>query len=780
MGRLYIAEKPAVGQAIAAALGGGQTQRGYIQVGNDRVTWCIGHLLRLKEPHEYDAALEKWELDKLPIIHVPWQWLPSGDAGTKQQLKTVLALLKEASEVVHAGDPDDEGQLIVDNILDFAGNRLPVRRALINDNSLKPVQKALSSLEDNSKFVPMGRRALARTVGDQVYGISMTRAVTLVARAMGYQDTLHVGRVSNGIGGLVVRRDRAHESHEKIQYFTVQAGFSINGASFPGRYDIQENDPVLDELVGNRKQIGDQGFAERVVAEVRNQTAVISSSKTDVKEQHAPLPYNLLKLQADAAKKFNISPKDVMEITQNLKDKHQLITYNRSDCQYLREEQHEAAPAVLGAIAKTAPMLAGAANAANPEIKGRVFNSAKTSAHHAIIPTENAGNFDALNDAERKIYMLVARAYIAQFFPKFSYKQTKLELECAGYAFTSSSRVPLVAGWKQLYRNDADNEDVVLDSVDFEGDLSVLNTGDQGTCDSSSVSAQETKPPKRYTVDTLLLDLARAAKYIRDPELRARLVDRDKEKEGEQGGIGTPATRDSHLDNLFTRGYMKLEGKSIVSTPALRNFYDTLPDYAKWPDLSAIWEGQFQQIEDGELTPVQFVQQLSASMSEEIKRIRTDGLDLKVQIFRCPNCDRPLRLFANGKNGPFWGCTGYKEGCKASFKDQGGAPALVRQEYKCPECTKPLRRIPSQTAPFWSCTGRPACNVTLPDNHGAPGERKKQVVSQFKCQKCERPLVKRNQPGTAGRVFWGCSGFTQGCRTSYPDQNGRPQFGTTE
>lgn len=780
MGRLYIAEKPAVAQAIAAALGGGQKQQGYIQVGADRVTWCIGHLLRLKEPHEYDPAYEKWELDSLPIIHVPWEWVPGGDAGTKAQLKAVLSLLKEASEVVHAGDPDDEGQLIVDNILEFARCRLPVKRALINDNSLKPVQKALASLEDNARYMPMGRRALARTVGDQVYGISMTRAVTLVARSMGYQDTLHIGRVSNGIGGLVVRRDRAHESHAKIQYFTIQAGFNINGASFPGRYVIQQDDPVLDELVGNRKQISDEGFAERVAGEVHNKEAVLTSSKTDVKEQHAPLPYNLLKLQADAAKKFKISPKDVMEITQNLKDKHQLITYNRSDCQYLREEQHEAAPAVLHAIAKTAPMLAGAAGAANPEIKGRVFNSAKTSAHHAIIPTENTGNFDALNDAERKIYMLVARAYIAQFFPKYSYKQTKLEIECAGYEFTSSSRVPLAAGWKQLYRNDADNEEVALEAVDFEGDLSVLNTGETGVCDSSSVSTQETKPPKRYTVDTLLLDLARAAKYIRDPELRARLVDRDKEKEGEQGGIGTPATRDTHLDNLFTRGYMKLDGNFVVSTPALRNFYDTLPDYAKWPDLSAIWEGQFQQIEEGELTPVHFVQQLGTSMTGEIQRIRAEGLDLKVQIYRCPKCQRPLRLFTNGKHGPFWGCTGYNEGCKASFEDRSGTPVLERQEYKCPECTKPLRRIPGKPASFWSCTGRPACSVTLPDINGRPGERKKQVVSEFKCQKCDRPLVKRNQPGTAGRAFWGCSGFTQGCRTTYQDQNGKPQFGSTK
>lgn len=773
--RLIIAEKPAVATAIAEALGGGRRAQGYFEVGSDRVTWCIGHLLRLLEPQEYEERLGKWTMEDLPIVHIPWRRAPAGDSGAQAQLRVILALLKEATEVVHAGDPDDEGQLIVDSILEYAKCKLPVRRLLVNDNNKKVVQKALETMEDNGRHYMAGRRAEARTVGDQLYGINMTRANTLAARKVGYDAVLHTGRVQTAILGLVVRRDRAHEAHEKANYHQVKGDFALAGMEIPASYKIQKDDPV-----GDNKELIDEAFAQGIAESVRGQPAVVVSVKTEIKDKQPPLPYNLLKLQAEASGKFKISPKDVMAITQSLKDTHRLITYNRSDCQYLSEEQHDAAPAVLAAVGQTAPMFSGATKAANPAIKSRAFDSSKVSAHHGIVPTETVGNFAQLSDPEQKIYLLIARAYIAQFFPPQQLKQTGVLIECAGHTFKTSSRQVLQAGWQALYRNDADNEETKLEEVECESDLAGLVDGTEGRCIKSRVETKQTQPPRRYTVKTLLLDLPRAAKYIRDPALRALLVERDKDKEGESGGIGTPATRDSHLDGLFSRGYFQSSGDYVVSTTAARDFYDLLPDQAKWPDMSAIWEGKFQQIEAGDLSPVSFVQQLVSDIKTEIERLKVEGLNLKVEIVPCPKCQQPLRRISKSANGPFWSCSASDQGCKTTYGDQNGKPVLVKpeaQQYPCPECAKPLRRIKGGDGHFWGCTGHPACSVTLPDANGKPGQRKAPAtLSSFTCQKCSKPLVHREKKGKGGFDFWGCSGFKEGCKTSYPNKNGEPDY----
>lgn len=770
-GRLFIAEKPAVAAAIAEAMGGGSRQQGFIQVGSDRVTWCIGHLLRLLEPHEYDERYGQWRMEDLPIVHTPWKWGPGGDAGTKAQLKIVIGLLKETDVVVHCGDPDDEGQLIVDSVVEYAKCKKPVKRVLINDNNVSVVKKAIDSMEDNALHYPMGRRAEARTVGDQIYGINMTRAYTLCARMIGFQDVLHIGRVANAILGMVVRRDRANEGHEKINYYQVKGTFDLAGMKgLPARYKVQPTDPV-----GDNKELSDPSFAGAIVESVRGQAAVVVKAQTLSKEKQPPLPYNLLKLQAEASGKFSITPKEVMAITQELKDKHRLITYNRSDCQYLSDEQHEAAPAVLAAIGKTAPYLTKAAEAANPAVKSRAFDSSKVSAHHGIVPTATTANFAALSDKEQKLYLLIARAYIAQFFPPQEYDTTKVSIECGGHTFETSSRVVTRPGWQALYRNDGENDDTKLEDVDCSEDLSRLVAGETGTCTKAVADAKETQPPKRYTIKTLLLDLPRAAKYIRDTELRKLLVERDKGKEGESGGIGTPATRDAHLDNLFTREYLRADGDKVISTALARDYYDLLPDEAKYPDLSAMWEEKFQLIEAGRMTPQQFVEELEEKMATAIERLKVEGVKLKVDVFSCPNCSKPLRRISKGQNGPFWVCPDDIGGCKSFYTDQAGKPCLT--SYPCPDCEKPLRRRTGEKGAFWGCTAYPVCNVTLPDDSGKPGKKKVTAeASDFACAKCSKSLVHRFKKGAYD--FFSCSDKT--CKTTYQNKSGKPDYGTAK
>ena len=728
--RVFIAEKPELAKAIVDGLGGGKRLDGYYDCGNDVVTWCYGHMLALKDPEDYDEQYSRWSMEHLPMSFIPWEYKPGEDK--KAQLKIITDLLKKSSSCVQAADCDAEGQLLVDLIIKYVGYNKPVQRVLINDNNLKPVQRALANLQPNSNFFGLSQSAEARSVGDQLYGYNMTRAYTLAARQAGYQGVLSVGRVQTPVLGLVVRRDLEHESHSKSYYYTVTGQFDVAGQQFPARYQVKDSDPVDD-----KNRIVDQAFATTLANTCQGAAATLASVKSSKKQQTPPLPYNLLKLQTDASRKFGYKPDQVKDITQALREKHKLITYNRSDCQYLSDDHHADAPGVLAAIAQTATMLAGAAKAAKPSIKSKAFNTSKVTAHHAIIPTEATADFSRLTDAEQKIYMLIARAYIAQFWPNHEYTQTDVVIECAGNKFACRSNVSTSLGWKLLYKNDAGNEEVEGEEDALSIDLAALSQGQKGQCQTCTADQRETKPPARYTMATLLGDLTRVAKYVRDPKLKALLIEKDKGKEGEHGGIGTPATRDSIVMGLFERGFLVEQGKNIVSTPIAREYYQVLPDVAKYPDMTAIWHEQQQAIEQGQLDCLGFINTLMAFISEQVETVKTNGITgMKIQVTPCPLCTKPLRR-VKGKNGFFWGCTGFVDGCKGAFEDKGGKPVLVKKEallpsqkHKCMSCGKGLIRRNGKKPKtfFWGCSGYPECSQSYPDVMGKPNYSKPKVT----------------------------------------------------
>lgn len=717
--RLFIAEKPELAKAIVEGLGGGQRQSGYFECGNDCVTWCFGHMLQLFDPEDYDEKYAKWNMVDLPIAHIPWRKKPSKDK--QDQLNTILALMDRADIVVNAGDPDDEGQLLIDEILEYGHCQVSVKRVLINDLNTKVVKKALNNLRDNTEFQGLSAAAEARSVGDQLYGYNLTRAYTLSARGAGFSGVLSVGRVQTPILGLVVRRDRQNESHKKSYYYTVIGQFDFNGASFPARYQIKDTDPV-----DTKGRLIDADQAQSIVDHVKNKPAKSISTDTHKKEQHPPLPYNLLKLQADASRKFGFKPDQVKEITQNLREKHKLITYNRSDCQYLSDEHHEDAAGVLQAVSETAPLLSKVAERSDTNIKSRAFNTEKVSAHHAIIPTEGTANFNDLRDEEQKIYMLIARAYIAQFWPKHKYDQTTIVVEIEGYQFAIRSNITTSSGWLSLYKNDADNEELQGEEHDLSVDIRTVNKNDKGTCTDASSHKMETKPQPLYTMATLLSDLTRVAKYVKDDRLKKSLIEKDKGKQGEHGGIGTPATRDSIIATLFDRGYLAATGKKIISTQTGKEFYDSLPDQAKYPDMTALWHEQQKLIQNGELDQHSFVNELLEYVSKEITNVKTHGIGIKVKQYTCPKCGRQLRRI-KGSDGFFWGCTGFDDGCKFSCPEKGGKPApkkppKVSTVHQCKSCGKGLiRKAGKKRGSFWwGCSGHPECKQTYPEIKGKP------------------------------------------------------------
>lgn len=723
--RVFIAEKPELGRAIAEALGGGQKDGGCIRCGQDVVTWCFGHLLTLTDPEDHDATAKQWSMERLPL-RWPIEHKPLD--GKNDQIKLIKRLVGQADSVVHAGDPDDEGQLLVDEVLEYVGNTAPVQRILINDNNTKVVRRALDNLRDNREFHGLYQSALARSVADQHYGYNLTRAYTLAGRAAGADHVLSVGRVQTPILGLVVRRDRAHESHASHAFYDLTATFGGDGGEFSARYCPDETAPVDD-----KGRVTDQEFAQRVAQAIEGQPARVVNAKTEDKQTPPPLPYNLLNLQADASRKFGFSPDKTLKTTQALRERHRLITYNRSDCEYLSDEQHADAPGVLDAIASTAPVLGKAAQAADPALKSRAYNSANVSAHHAIIPTQTVADLEKLSDDEAKLYQLIARAFIAQHFPPEQYRQTTLDLEVAGHAFRVTAKVVTSSGWKKLYKRDTDNEEVHGEDQgdDNSADLEWVTPQTPLTCQGAAVAEKHTQPPKRYTMAALLKDLARVAKYVTDPRVKKLLLAKDQEKKGEHGGIGTPATRSAIIDALMKRGFLEERGKKVMSTDLGREFHDLLPASATAPDMTALWHEQQEQIRQGALTLEQFIDGVAQHVAAEIERIKAEGVQIEAASGpACPECGDGTLRRRKGPKGHFWGCNRYPE-CKATRPDKGGKPQMTKpksgsqaqvSDIPCPECGKPLvkRRSKRGKGHWWGCSGFPDCAARFADRRGEP------------------------------------------------------------
>jgi DNA topoisomerase-3 len=683
--RLFIAEKPDLAKAIVEGLGQGIKQNGFFQCGDDVVTWVYGHMLQLCDPDHYDPKYKKWNLVDLPFHHIPWKKQPEPKTEKTEykhkQLKIILDLLKKADRVVHAGDPDEEGQLLIDELLEYAKCKVPVDRVLINDNTTSVVKTALKNMKPNAAFLDLSCRAEARSVGDQLYGYNMTRAYSLYSQKKGYSGVLSVGRVQTPILGLIVRRCRAHASHVKQYFYTVSATFTVNGKTYTGRY---VPNAAQGDLVDDKNNLTDEMQAVAIADRVRAQAVAIASIKTQLKSKAPLLPYNLLKLQMDASRKFNLTPDDVVNITQSLREKHKLITYNRSDCQFISEEQHPDAAEVLAAVGHTAPVFARAVQAGNPSIKSRAFDTSKVSAHHAIIPTVTHGDVTRLTEDEKNLYLLISRAYLAQFYENHQFDQTEIITQCDKDRFITTSKVVVKQGWMSLYKNDQENEELSETDSIINDDLRALEAKMKGFCDEISADKKATKPLPLYSMAALLSDLTRVAKYIQNRELREALIERDSEKEGEHGGIGTPATRGAIIDNLFVRGFLQYKGKQIISSPEGEGLYDMLPDVAKYPDMTALWHNQ-QKLIKNKADTVKFVQDLMIYIGEEVAKIKEQVESLPPldtpkknvsETYHCKECGLGL-IMRTGKKGKksycFWGCSGYPN-CKQSYPNTRGQP----------------------------------------------------------------------------------------------------------
>lgn len=642
MKSLIIAEKPELAKSIVNAIDGKLNKNdGYFEKGNYVVTWAYGHILRLKAPEEYDEENKNWDMKQLPIYFKNWGKIPIDK--TRKQFNVIKKLINECDEIINAGDIDEEGQLLIDEIIEyckFKGTVKRIQTSAFNEDYLK---KALKNLEPNSKYETWGKSANARAIADYMVGINLSRYFSILNGT-----TLSVGRVQTPTLGLVVNRDLAIENHIKEKYYDGYVDININGNIIKAKLENKDN--IVYKNQNELKQILDKFINKNVKVNITKQ----------IKNENAPLPFNLTKLQSHISKKYKIKPNETLKITQDLREKYHAITYNRSDSQYLNEEHYKEAPGVIKKVLNNIDLKLDLDYSNLPHSK--CFDNSKVTAHHGIIPTSVDIDLSKMNDKEQKIYKEICMYYLIQFIRPIKKEITYLETdEQNGYKFKASSTKILDEGFnKYLYKTNNENQESVLSKIS-EG----LYTG---TINKSDIKEIETKPLARYTQASLIEDMTRISKYVDDPEIKEILKRKDKDKEGENGSIGTSATRASIIQNLIKRGYIKEEKDKVISTELGREYYNILPDEWKKADLTAKWWIIQEEIRDGKADQNKLLDSILLDIKKVIAtkdvskfKLKKNYKNEKTIVGHCPLCGKDIIE----SNKSFY-CSGFKEGCKFS------------------------------------------------------------------------------------------------------------------
>ena len=599
--RLFIAEKPSLGRAIVDVLPKPhRKQEGCIySAQGDCVTWCIGHLLEQAEPEKYHPEYKKWSAQHLPII--PDQWQLVAKSKTRQQLAVIKKLLTKATTIVHAGDPDREGQLLVDQVISHSGvtgdKAKSVQRLLINDLNPSAVRLALSNLRSNSDFIPLSTSALARSRADWLYGINMTRAYTLQGRKVGYNGVLSVGRVQTPLLGLVVGRDQEIERFVSKPFYQVEAILKKQDGSVDKFTAKWRPSAACRPYQDEQGRVLSKPLAENVCSRINGQPGFVKSLDRSLKKLYAPLPLNLSALQIEANKRFGMTAQQVLDHCQQLYEKHQLITYPRSDSRYLPLGQWSMANNVCSSVASNLVDLKVCVNGADTSIKSKVWNDAKVDAHHAIIPSQKKTNLTGLPQPLQQLYELISRFYLAQFYGPFQFNESVALIEVAGGLFVAKAKQKVDEGYKNALPDRRSQQDSFLPDIAVDEMLS---------CIGSDLQEKKTEPPKPFTDASLLAAMTGISRYVHSDDIRKILKESD--------GLGTEATRAGIIELLFRRKFLRRENKTIRATAAGTGLVQSLPQSATTADMTAQWESALDAISERKQNYASFMTPLVESL----------------------------------------------------------------------------------------------------------------------------------------------------------------------
>lgn len=588
--RVFIAEKPSLARAIAEGLGGERKGKGCIWcAGGDVVTWCYGHLLELAPPEQYNPAWKKWTVEHLPYTVDRWKLNPRDDA--KEQIGVIQGLLAKASEVVNAGDPDREGQLLVDELLDHLSWKGKTSRVLLNATDPASVEKALARIEPNSKYQNLFFAAQCRQRADWLVGMNLTVAAS---KLLSESALISIGRVQTPTLALVVRRDLEIEKFQQKTFYSVEAEVKTGS----GKSVDLVHDP--------EPHIFDKGTAEQLAASVRN-TAQALTVKKERKRDLAPLPFILATWQQAAEKHLKIGASEALKVLQELYEA-KVVSYPRSDCPYLPAEQAGDALSIARNLISHVPIVAHLLDRMEPKV--RIYDSSKVTEHHGIIPTGVAPT--GITGLLLEAYKLIVARFLATLLPDYEFEETKIQFMVGDAAFIAKGEKPINAyeSWRVL---EIKKTTLVPDVTD----------GERGNVAATEVKTGVTTPPKRYTEASLIADMRSVAKFVEDPKLKAKLK--------ETSGIGTAATQASIIETLKRRGFVEIKARNIVSTEFGRAVIAALPPVLADPGVTAAWEDALTMIAEGRYPSDDFMANIARVVERRIADLKVAAKDHKIK-----------------------------------------------------------------------------------------------------------------------------------------------------
>ncbi len=685
--KLWICEKPKQGLLVAERIGITKRADGYIETKDGIVTWCIGHLVGFKSPGDYSDRWRSWSLESLPIVPERFDLQPLN--GKNKQLKVIGNLLKNTSHVIIATDGDREGELLGREILDFHHWSGKIDRMWNTNLDSESIDNALKSIKPGDDYQNLYQAALARSEADYITGMSLTRAATKV---FSDKDVLSVGRVQTAVLGMIVRRGKEIGQFESRPYYELVSHHSKDGVDYSLKYSPKAE-----------SRLYDKSAAKGILGCIEGQTVSLSVETKNRKKQPPPL-FNLLALQQAANTALGWSASEVKAVAQNLYDDG-LISYPRTDCKYLPNEQEKDAETILSnlsGISKFAPYIDEIGT--DLVFRKNVFDTDMTTAHHAIVPSKKPVDISNLDDKQRALYLIVCRRYIAVFMPDYEFESTSVKFQINGCEFKAIGNTPLKMGWKQLYQNEEDESD--KDNQVFPA----LNNGESVILDNVEIKTLKTKPPARFTQSSLLSAMENISVLIEDEKLRALF--RQRLRDNENAGIGTPATRDTYLDILVQRNYVSVNRNKIYESELGVKLIESLPDKVSDPIETAVMESYLDRISIGKYDKKRLVD-LVINDTEDVIKILSDYAGNKLQEteqYSCKKCDGHLTR-RKGKHGAFWSCSNYPD-CDYKMSDKQGKPVEPKQTSKkeCPTCKsgflvkRKTKQGKNKGKEFWACS----------------------------------------------------------------------------
>lgn len=605
-----IAEKPSVAKDIARILGATSAHNGYMEGNGYQVTWTFGHLCTLKEPNDYTDLWKHWSLSALPMIPPRFGIKLIDDDGIKRQFAVIEKLMQSADSIVNCGDAGQEGELIQRWVMQKAGAKCPVKRLWISSMTDEAIREGFNKLKDQSEYQPLYIAGLSRAIGDWLLGMNATRLYTL--KYGQNRQVLSIGRVQTPTLALIVNRQKEIDSFEPEPYWVLATVYrDTTFTATKGKFTTKEEGEAAFST------IADKPFTV---------TAVQKKNGTEA----PPRLFDLTSLQVECNRKFSYSAETTLKIIQGLYER-KLTTYPRVDTQYLSDDIYPKCPSILSGISKQYGPLMQPLMGKKLTKSKRVFDTSKVTDHHAIIPTGVPAT--SLTDLERNVYDLIARRFIAVFYPDCKFSTTTVLGNVEDIEFKVNGKEILSPGWRAVYAQptsqtatptpNATSEDDDHNKGDEERTLPTFVKGESGP-HTPTLSEKWTTPPKYYTEATLLRAMETAGKFVEDETLRAAL---------KENGIGRPSSRAGIIETLFKRHYIRRERKNLVATATGIELIDIIhEELLKSCELTGIWEKRLRDIEHKKDDAADFINGLKQQVTEIVNDVLRDNTNRRVTL----------------------------------------------------------------------------------------------------------------------------------------------------